>query len=55
MDSYDLSALGGGIILGSRKLIMKARGNSNEQSIMNISRMVLNHAKGAAVFANKEQ
>ena len=55
MDSYDLSALGGGIILGSRKLIMKARGNSNEQSIMNISRMVLNHAKGAAVFAKKEQ
>ena len=54
MKTYDLGALGGGIVLGSRKVIMKARGNSDERAIVNISRMLINYANGEAVFT-KEQ
>ena len=50
MKSYDLGALGGGILLGTRKIIMKARGNSDERAIVNISHMLLNYASGEAVF-----
>ena len=52
MKSYDLGSLGGGILLGTRKIIMKARGNSDERAIVNISRMLINYADGAAVFDN---
>ena len=50
MKAYDLGALGGGILLGTRKIIMKARGNSDERAIVNISRMLVNYASGEAVF-----
>ena len=50
MKAYDLGALGGGILLGTRKIIMKARGNSDERAIVNISRMLINYTSGAAVF-----
>ena len=53
MKAYDLGALGGGILLGTRKIIMKARGNSDERAIVNISRMLINYAGGEAVFDNK--
>lgn len=55
MKTYDISALGGGMILGTRKLIIKARGNSDERAIVNISRMLLNYANGAALFTQKER
>ena len=55
MKTYDISALGGGIVLGTRKLIIKARGNSDERAIVNISRMLLNYAKGDAIFTEKER
>ena len=55
MKSYDISALGGGLVLGARKLIIKARGNSDERAIVNISRMMLNHASGEAVLTKKER
>ena len=55
MKTYDLGALGGGIVLGPRKLIMKARGNSDERAIVNISRMIINHASGEAIFTKKER
>ena len=55
MKSYDISALGGGLVLGTRKLIIKARGNSDERAIVNISRMILNHASGEAVLTQKER
>ena len=51
MKQYDISALGGGMILGTRKLIIKARGNSDERAIVSISRMLINYASGAAVFS----
>ena len=53
MKAYDLGALGGGILLGTRKIIMKARGNSDERAIVNISRMLINYAGGEAVFDNE--
>ena len=55
MKTYDISALGGGLVLGTRKLIIKARGNSDERAIVNISRMILNHASGEAVLTQKER
>ena len=55
MKTYDVSALGGGMVLGTRKLIIKARGNSDERAIVNISRMLINHASGAAIFTEEER
>ena len=55
MKQYDLGALGGGIVLGTRKVIMKARGNSDERAIVNISKMLINYASGEAVFTKKER
>ena len=55
MKSYDISALGGGLVLGARKLIIKARGNSDERAIVNISRMMLNHASGEAVLTQEQR
>ena len=54
MKTYDISALGGGIVLGTRKLIIKCRGNSDERAIVNTARMLLNHAGGEAVFSKKD-
>ena len=55
MKTYDISALGGGIVLGTRKLVIKARGNSDERAIVNLSRMIINHASGEAVLTKKER
>ena len=55
MKTYDISALGGGIVLGTRKLIIKARGNSDERAIVNISRMLINYASGDAIFTKAER
>ena len=55
MKTYDVSALGGGMVLGTKKLIIKARGNSDERAIVNTSRMILNYASGEAIFTQKER
>ena len=55
MKTYDISALGGGMVLGPRKLIIKARGNSDERAIVNISRMLINYASGEAIFTKAER
>ena len=47
---YDFNSLGGGIILGTRKTVIKAHGAANEASIMNTSGMLLNLAKNKQVF-----
>ena len=54
MAVYDISALGGGIILGIEKPIIKIRGNSGGETIVNTSRMLLNMAQNKSVF-NKEE
>ena len=55
MKTYDISSLGGGMVLGTRKIIIKARGNSGEQAIVNISRMLMNYADGAAIFTKEQR
>ena len=50
MAVYDISALGGGIILGIEKPIIKIRGNSSGETIVNTSRMLLNMAQNKSVF-----
>lgn len=50
MSVYDISSLGGGVILGTAKPVIKVRGNSNESSVVNTARMLLNSANGEAVF-----
>ena len=54
MGIYDFSALGGGIILGVGKPIIKARGNATSDSITNTSAMLLNMAKNKDVFNGKD-
>ena len=55
MKTYDISALGGGMVLGTRKLIIKARGNSDERAIVNISQMVMNYASGEAILTQAQR
>ena len=47
---YDFNSLGGGIILGTKKTVIKAHGAANEASIMNTAGMLLNLAKNKQVF-----
>ena len=54
MSIYDFSALGGGIILGVGKPIIKARGSATADSIMNTSEMLLNMAKNKDLFNGKD-
>ncbi len=53
MAMYDFNSLGGGIILGVRKPVIKAHGASNEQSIMNICGMILNLATNKEAYADR--
>ena len=54
MKTYDISALGGGLVLGIRKLIIKARGNSDERAIVNIARMIINYNSDGSVFTAEQ-
>ena len=47
---YDISSLGGGVILGVAKPVIKARGNAKESSVVNISEMLLNMAHNKSLF-----
>ena len=48
--AYDISSLGGAIVLGTRKPIIKAHGNANEKTIVSVTEMLLNMAENKAVF-----
>lgn len=50
MSIYDIGSLGGGVILGVAKPIIKTRGNAKENAIVNTSEMLLNMANNKAVF-----
>jgi len=54
MGMYDFSALGGAIVLGVGKPIIKARGTANADSIKNTSSMLLNMAKNQTLFYGKD-
>ena len=50
MKVYDFGSLGGGLILGTDKPIIKARGNSNEMTVVSVSEMILNMVQNKAIF-----
>ena len=50
MSIYDIGSLGGGIILGVAKPIIKTRGNAKESAVVNTSEMLLNMAYHKSVF-----
>lgn len=50
MSLYDISSLGGGIILGSRKPLIKIRGSSGKDAIVNTAEMIINIAENRAAF-----
>jgi glycerol-3-phosphate acyltransferase PlsX len=52
MAKYDFNSLGGGIILGAKKTVVKAHGAANEISIVSTLGIVLNIAKNKDVFNN---
>lgn len=53
MGIYDFNSLGGGIILGTVKPVIKAHGAANEQSIVNTSGILLNLAMNKELFDKK--
>ena len=50
MSIYDIGSLGGGMILGVAKPVIKLRGNAGEAAVVNCSEMLLNMAENRAVF-----
>lgn len=50
MGLYDFNSLGGGIILGTDKPVIKAHGAANEKSIVSTAGMLLNLAENKEVF-----
>lgn len=56
MGVYDIGSLGGGIILGVEKPVIKARGNAGEKAVVSIAGMLLNMAENKAIFdSNKNK
>lgn len=54
MSTYDFNSLGGAIILGAGKPIIKAHGAANADSIMNTSAMLLNIVKNRDLYYGKD-
>lgn len=50
MSIYDIGSLGGGVILGAAKPIIKTRGNAKESAVINTSEMLINIARNKSVF-----
>ena len=50
MSLYDISSLGGGIILGCKKPLIKIRGSSGKDAIVNTAEMIINIAENRAAF-----
>ena len=50
MGIYDIGSLGGGVILGIAKPIIKTRGNAGSDAVVNTSEMLLNMANHKSVF-----
>ena len=54
MGVYDFNALGGGIILGVGKPVIKMRGSATADTIANTAAMLLNMAKSKTLFEGKD-
>ena len=55
MGIYDFGKLGGAVILGVGKPIIKARGNSNTDSIKNSAAILLNMFKNKSLFDGRDE
>ena len=55
MSVYDFGSLGGAIILGAGKPIIKARGSAKPEAVVNTAAMLLNMAKNRDVFYGKDE
>lgn len=55
MGIYDFNSLGGGIILGIRKPVIKAHGAANEESVVSTVGMLLNMAKNKEIYEGKHE
>ncbi len=54
MMTYDLSALGGGVVLGVSKPVIKSRGNSKAITFFNTADMLINIANNKTIFNNRD-
>lgn len=50
MSIYDIGSLGGGYILGTKKPVIKTRGNANEKAVLSTAGMLLNMAQNKQIF-----
>lgn len=50
MGVYDIGSLGGGVILGVSKPVIKMRGNAGDKAIVSTAQMLINMAGNKAVF-----
>ena len=50
MGVYDFGSLGGGIILGCKKPIVKIRGNAGEKAVLSTSNMLINMVENKEIF-----
>lgn len=53
MQIYDFNSLGGGIILGVGKPVIKAHGSASSESIVSVSSMLLNMAKNNDIYSKR--
>ena len=54
MAVYDFNSLGGAIVLGVSKPVIKAHGAANEASIRNTIKMLMNMAENKKVFVRED-
>ena len=50
MKTYDFESLGAGIVLGTKKLVLKCRGSSGASAIYNSSKILINIAKNKTLY-----
>lgn len=55
MQTYDISSLGGGIVLGAKKVVIKCRGNSGELAILNTGKMLVNLANNQKMYGDRQK
>lgn len=55
MKTFDFESLGGGIVLGAAKPIMKCRGSSGKEAIRNVAHMLVNISLNKAVYEGEDE
>ncbi len=55
MGIYDFNSLGGGILLGVGKPVIKAHGAANADSIMNTAKILINMSENRDIFSGRDE